>query len=114
MSDCLFCRIAARELPAQIVYEDEQAVAFRDIRPQAPVHILVIPRKHIPNLLGIGADDQTLVGHLLAVANQMARENGVADSGFRVVVNINRDAGQSVDHLHFHVLGGRRLGWPPG
>ncbi|NLC57548.1 MAG: histidine triad nucleotide-binding protein [Armatimonadetes bacterium] len=114
MTDCLFCRIARGELPATILYEDDQAVAFEDIRPQAPVHVLVIPRKHLTNLLAVGPEDEALVGHLLRVASQIARDKGVAESGFRVTVNINRDAGQSVDHLHFHLLGGRRLGWPPG
>ncbi|HOM82229.1 MAG TPA: histidine triad nucleotide-binding protein [Armatimonadota bacterium] len=114
MSECIFCRIAAGSLPARVVYQDEQVVAFEDVNPQAPVHLLVIPRKHIPNLLGVGEEDEALGGHLMRVACQVAREKGVAESGFRVVANINRDAGQSVDHLHLHVLGGRGLGWPPG
>lgn len=114
MAECLFCRIAEGKVPARIVYQDEQAVAFEDVHPQAPVHILVIPRKHLANLLGVAEEDEALAGHLMRVASRVAQEKGVADSGFRVVANVNRDAGQSVDHLHLHVLGGRRLGWPPG
>ncbi|MBI3946399.1 MAG: histidine triad nucleotide-binding protein [Armatimonadetes bacterium] len=114
MSSCIFCRIAAGEAPADVVYQDDRAVALRDRHPRAPVHILVIPRRHIANLLALLDEDEALVGHLLGVANRVARDAGVAESGFRVVANVNRDAGQSVDHLHFHVLGGRPMGWPPG
>ncbi len=114
MADCIFCQIAAGSIPAKIVYQDDQAVAFEDTHPHAPAHVLVIPRKHIPNLLAAGAEDEALLGHLLRVANQVAQDKGVSQSGYRVAANIHRDAGQSVDHLHFHVLGGRRLGWPPG
>ena len=114
MSECLFCRVAAHELPAQILYEDEQCVAFRDIHPQAPAHLLVIPRKHIISLNDDLGNDKELLGHLLTIASRMAKEQGVDGSGYRIVINTNREAGQSVFHLHVHVLGGRMLGWPPG
>ena len=114
MAECLFCRIVAGEIPAGVVYEDDLAVAFEDLRPQAPVHVLVVPRKHVENVAALEAEDEALAGHLLRVACRVARDKGVAESGFRVVANVGRHAGQSVDHLHLHVLGGRRLGWPPG
>ena len=110
--DCLFCRIAAGEIPADIVYQDDSIIAFRDIAPQAPVHILVIPRRHIATLLD--ADDQALLGALQARAIQIAREVGLDESGFRLVTNCLEDGGQAVMHLHLHLLGGRRLSWPPG
>jgi len=113
MTGCIFCRIAAREIPASIVYEDERAVAFADTNPKAPVHLLVIPRRHITSL-NDPVEDADLLGHLLAVSAQVARENKVDGTGFRTVINTNADAGQSVFHLHVHVLGGRVLGWPPG
>ena len=113
-NDTVFGMILRGEIPADIVYEDELAVAFRDIAPQAPVHVLVIPRRHVRSLAHAAADDQALVGHLLYVCAAVAEQEGVAESGYRVVTNIGEDGGQSVDHLHFHVLGGRRLSWPPG
>jgi histidine triad (HIT) family protein len=109
----LFERIIAREIPAQIIHEDEFSLAFRDINPQAPVHFLVIPKKPIPSLAELSPTDQALVGHLLLVIQQVARAEGLTD-GYRVVTNIGSDGGQSVPHLHFHVLGGRALVWPPG
>lgn len=114
MADDLFCRIARGEIPATVVYQDDDIVAFRDISPQAPTHILLIPRKHIPDVLALAADDASLLGKIYAVAARLARDEGLAESGFRVVVNNGPDAGQSVPHLHFHLLGGRALGWPPG
>ncbi len=114
MSDCLFCKIVQRKVPAQIVYEDDMALAFEDIHPQAPVHIQVIPKKHIPHVLGAEPADNALMGHLLRVASQVARDRGIADSGFRLVANTNPDSGQEVYHIHFHLLGGRRMHWPPG
>ncbi len=114
MSECLFCKLANHEIPTQVVYEDEHAFAFRDINPQAPVHILVIPRQHLSNLAEASPQDAQLLGHLLWVCAEVARQEGVEASGYRVVLNTNRDAGQSVYHLHFHVLGGRHLTWPPG
>lgn len=113
-NDTVFGMILRGEIPADIVYEDEHAVAFRDIAPQADVHLLVIPRRHIRSLAHATANDHALVGHLLSVCAAVAEREGVAESGYRVVTNIGEDGGQSVDHLHFHVLGGRRLRWPPG
>jgi histidine triad (HIT) family protein len=112
--NCLFCRIAAGEIPAGIIYQDERAVAFNDINPQAPVHALVIPRQHIESLGGASENDSALLGHLLQVAARVAREQGLSESGYRTVANTGAGAGQSVFHLHFHVLGGRPLSWPPG
>ena len=114
MSECLFCRVAAHELPATIVYEDEQCVAFQDLHHEAPVHLLIIPRKHIVSLNDDLDNDKALLGHLFAIAARMAKERGVDGTGYRTVINTNREAGQSVFHLHVHVLGGRMLGWPPG
>jgi histidine triad (HIT) family protein len=111
---CIFCKIAAGEIPAGKVYEDERAVAFSDINPQAPTHALVIPRAHIASLNEAEESDAALLGHLLLVAARVAREAGHADKGFRTVINTNADAGQTVFHVHVHVLGGRRLTWPPG
>lgn len=112
--DCLFCRMVRKELPAKIVHEDEQAIAFLDINPQAPTHILVVPRRHIPGLNDLTADDLALVGHLHLVAAKLARERGIAESGYRTLFNTGRGAGQSIFHLHLHLLGGRGMRWPPG
>ena len=109
----LFERIADREIPAEIVHEDDRCVAFRDVHPQAPVHVLVVPRKAIPSLDALTDADAPLVGHLLVVAKAVAAQEGLTD-GYRTVFNCGRDGGQSVDHLHLHVLGGRPLAWPPG
>jgi histidine triad (HIT) family protein len=114
MVDCLFCRIVAGEIPAKTVYEDETVLAFEDVSPQAPVHILIIPKKHIATINDITSGDESLVGHIYSVAAKIARDRGVADTGYRVTVNCNSDAGQAVFHLHFHLLGGRKLTWPPG
>jgi len=114
MSECIFCRIAAHRAPAVIFYEDEHCVVFQDTNPQAPVHLLVIPRKHITSLNEDLENDRSLLGHMFAVAGRMAREQGIDSTGFRTVINTNREAGQTVYHLHVHILGGRRLHWPPG
>ena len=111
-NDCLFCRIIKKEIPATIVAEDQHCVAFRDINPQAPVHILVIPREHVPSLNE--AKDAAMIGRLNLLAAQLAKSEGLAEGGYRTVINTNADAGQTVFHLHLHLLGGRRLGWPPG
>ena len=113
-NDCLFCKIAAGSIPAKLVYQDEQVVAFRDINPTAPTHILLIPRRHVSGLSEMQAGDEGLLGALLLAAGRLAREEGVAESGFRVVTNTGAQAGQSVGHLHFHLIGGRQMGWPPG
>ena len=112
--DCLFCKIVAGQIPAQVVYNDERVLAFQDINPQAPVHVLVIPREHIESLNDAGRGDEAPLGHLLRVAARVANEQGVAESGYRTVVNTGAGAGQSVFHLHLHVIGGRALSWPPG
>jgi histidine triad (HIT) family protein len=112
--DCLFCRICQKEAPAKIVHEDALAVAFEDINPQAPTHILVVPRKHIAGVSDVTAEDAALIGHLHLIATQLARHREIAESGYRIVVNTGRGAGQSVFHLHLHVLGGRGMRWPPG
>lgn len=113
-SDCLFCKILAGEIPADLVYESETAVAFRDINPKAPTHVLVIPRKHISTINDIEPDDQEIIGSLYTAAKEIATQAGIADDGYRAVMNCNEDAGQSVFHIHLHVLGGRVLAWPPG
>ena len=113
MADTIFSKIVAGEIPADIVYEDDQWLAFKDIQPQAPVHILVIPRKPIEKVGDAEADDQELLGHLLLAASRVAKEQGVGDA-FRLVINNGADAGQSVFHLHLHILAGRPLTWPPG
>jgi len=109
---CLFCRILRKEIPVQLVFENADCVAFRDINPQAPVHVLVIPRQHVASLNF--ADDASLIGTLSVAAVEIAKRAGVAESGYRIVINTNGDAGQSVAHLHLHLLGGRSLSWPPG
>lgn len=110
--DCLFCRIVRKEIPAKLVAEDEHCVAFRDINPQAPVHILVIPREHVPSL--DQATDAAMLGRLSLMAAELARKEGISESGYRTVVNTNSAAGQTVFHVHLHLLGGRSMGWPPG
>lgn len=114
MSECLFCKIAAGEIPAKTVFKDEKVVAFEDINPQAPTHVLIIPRKHIPTVLDLTDEDQELVGCLYTVANQIAAERALTEDGFRLVTNCKRAAGQEVFHLHIHLLGGRNFRWPPG
>jgi histidine triad (HIT) family protein len=110
--DCLFCRIVRKEIPAKLVAESEEYVAIRDINPQAPVHVLVIPRAHVPTLNDAG--DAELLGRLQIAAATIAKAEGISDSGYRTVINTNRGAGQTVFHIHVHVLGGRPLSWPPG
>lgn len=112
MTECLFCRIVRREIPAALVAETAECVAFRDINPQAPTHILVIPREHIASL--DEAREPEIIGQMALLAAQLARSDGISASGYRTVINTNADAGQTVFHVHLHLLGGRRLGWPPG
>lgn len=111
---CLFCKIAAGKIPAKLAYQDDQVVAFHDIAPQAPTHVLVIPRAHVVSLAHTEASQEPLLGRLLSTAVRVAAELGLAESGYRTVVNTGKNGGQSVYHLHVHVLGGRPLGWPPG
>ena len=114
MESCIFCRIAAGEAPAEVVLADDEAIAFRDLTPKAPTHLLVIPRRHVTSLAQAQPEDQALLGRLMLMAAEAARRTGIADGGYRVVTNIGAGAGQSVFHLHIHVLGGRRFAWPPG
>jgi histidine triad (HIT) family protein len=114
VEDCLFCKIVDGRIPGAIVYQDDQVVAFRDINPQAPTHLLVVPRKHIASLNALTPEDDALVGALVRTGAALAREHGHGDRGYRTVFNTNADAGQTVFHIHLHVLGGRPLTWPPG
>ncbi|PIP24146.1 MAG: histidine triad nucleotide-binding protein [Candidatus Nealsonbacteria bacterium CG02_land_8_20_14_3_00_37_10] len=111
MSECIFCKIVKKEIPADIVYENDRVVAFKNINPVAPVHVLIIPKFHIPSLNHLGLEDKTLMGELILVAQKIAREQGVDKSGYRLVLNMGKDAGQTVDHLHLHLIGGEKLPW---
>lgn len=112
--DCLFCKIVAKEIPATVVFENERVLAFDDIHPQAPTHVQIIPKKHIASALEVAAEDRSLIGELVRVGAELARERGFAEDGFRLVFNTNAAAGQTVFHIHLHLLGGRSFGWPPG
>lgn len=112
--DCLFCRIVAGEIPADVIHESETSLAFRDINPQAPTHVVVIPKRHIATINDIETADQSVVGGLFTAAQVIAKQEGLADRGYRVVMNCNEEAGQSVFHIHLHLLGGRQMSWPPG
>ncbi|MGH7482718.1 MAG: histidine triad nucleotide-binding protein [Longimicrobiales bacterium] len=112
--ECLFCRIVRGEIPGEIVLDEEDVVAFRDVRPAAPTHVLVVPRSHIPSISVLDEADEPVIGALFGAARRIAEAEGVAGSGYRMVINAGSDAGQSVDHVHLHVLGGRHMAWPPG
>jgi histidine triad (HIT) family protein len=112
--DCIFCKIINREIPSDIIYEDDDMIAFKDVNPQAPIHFLVVPKKHITNIMSLNDEDYPLLGKIFKRINMLAEELGISESGFRVVNNCNQDGGQTVMHLHFHVLGGRFMQWPPG
>jgi histidine triad (HIT) family protein len=114
VSDCLFCRLIAGQIPATIVYQNDHVVAFKDITPQAPTHVLVVPRRHVASLNDLAPDDDALVGEMVRSAAAIAKKNGHAAGGYRTVFNCNADAGQTVFHLHLHLLGGRKMTWPPG
>lgn len=114
VKDCLFCKIVRKEIPAKVQYEDDQVLAFHDIGPQAPTHVLVIPKKHLSTLNDLGDGDKDLIGRLILKGTEIAKELGHADKGYRLVANCQEEAGQSVFHIHLHVLGGRRFSWPPG
>jgi histidine triad (HIT) family protein len=114
MKDCVFCRVARREIPADVVEETPSVMAFKDIHPQAPVHVLVISKKHVPSFMDLEEGDAALVADINRVVQEVARRLSLTENGFRVVVNNGPYAGQAVDHLHYHILGGRKLGWPPG
>lgn len=111
--ECIFCKIAKKEIPSSIVYEDEEIVAFNDINPQAPVHIIIIPRKHIPRVIDLEENDAPLIGKLFIIAKNLAKEKNI-EEGYRLIINCNPGAGQSVFHIHLHLLGGRKFSWPPG
>jgi histidine triad (HIT) family protein len=113
-ADCLFCKIVAGDIPAEIIYESDSAIGFRDVNPQAPTHVLIIPREHIATINDLDAGHETIVGKLYTAAKTIAADEGLADDGYRVVMNCNEGAGQTVFHIHLHLLGGRSLGWPPG
>ncbi|MGB9642153.1 MAG: histidine triad nucleotide-binding protein [Candidatus Ratteibacteria bacterium] len=112
--DCVFCKISEGKEFAKVVYENQDIIAFHDINPQAPVHLLIIPRRHFSNLLDVDRQNSTILAEMLYVATELARQMKIAETGFRIVINTNRYAGQSIDHFHIHVLGGRIMGWPPG
>lgn len=114
MEECIFCKIISKEITASIVYEDERIIAFSDINPQAPVHILLIPKEHFPSLNEIPEDKKDILSHILLKAKEIAREKEIADRGYRIVLNTARESGQEVLHIHFHLLGGRQMSWPPG
>ena len=114
MPDCLFCKIVAREIPASIVYEDDRVLAFNDINPQGPTHVLVVPKRHIATLNDLAAGDDPIVGEMVRRAAAIAKDRGIEAGGFRTVFNTNKDAGQTVFHIHLHLIGGRNLAWPPG
>ena len=114
MADCLFCKIVARDIPASIVYEDDRILAFNDINPQAPTHVLVVTKRHITSLNDLSPEDDQIVGELVRRAAAIAKERGISAGGFRTVFNTNRDGGQTVLHIHLHLLGGRSMHWPPG
>lgn len=114
MDDCIFCRIVSGDLESDLIYEDDDLVAFRDLNPQAPTHVLLIPRRHVPTVNDLAYADAELIGRLVLAGQRLASEEGIAEEGYRLVLNCNREAGQSVFHLHLHLLGGRRMKWPPG
>jgi len=112
--DCIFCKILEKKIPAKIIYEDDLVIAFEDVNPQSPVHALIIPRKHISTNLDITEKDNALIGHMFQAANKIAKDKGIAERGFRLVMNCNPESGQTVFHVHLHILGGRHMHWPPG
>ena len=114
MAECLFCRMVSGEIAPDVVYEDEDLLAFRDVNPQAPTHVLVIPKRHVATLNDVETSDAELIGRMHLAARHIAREEGIAERGYRTVINCNAEAGQSVFHVHLHLLGGRPMGWPPG
>lgn len=114
MNNCIFCRIINKEINSEIVYEDDKVIVFKDINPQAPIHLLIVPKRHIESINEINVEDKNIIGHIFIVAKEVAKKFNVDKCGYRVVVNTGRDAGQAVFHIHFHFLAGRELSWPPG
>lgn len=113
-NDCLFCKIIAGDIPAEIIYRDDQVLAFRDINPRAPIHVLVIPQKHVDSLASVTEEQRDIMGKIMIVAREIAAAEGLSESGYRAVINVGLDGGQTISHLHLHLLGGRTLHWPPG
>lgn len=113
VSDCLFCKIVQKEIDSEFVYEDDQCIAIKDIAPATPTHLLIIPKKHIPSLDQVEIDDSALLGHMQLVAARLARQQGIADQGYRLLSNCGEGGGQAIFHLHYHLMGGKKLGWPP-
>ena len=111
MTNCLFCKIVNKEVPAEIVYEDDKFIAFKDAEPKAPLHLLIVPKKHIPSIDHLELKDKELIGELFLIAQKMAREKGVVSTGYRLIFNVGKDAGQTIEHLHLHLLGGKKLPW---
>ncbi|MGI6485087.1 MAG: histidine triad nucleotide-binding protein [Thermoanaerobacterales bacterium] len=114
MLDCIFCKIASHEIPSDVVYEDDYVIAFKDINPQAPVHLLIVPKKHLESVMDIREEDSIILNKIIQVAQHLARQNNIDKKGFRIVVNTGEEGGQTVNHLHFHLLAGRFMTWPPG
>lgn len=114
MNDCIFCKIINGEIPSTKVYEDDKVFAFKDISPEAPVHVLIVPKKHIESTNDLNENNSSIIAHIFTVASKIANEQGIKDSGYRIVNNCGEDGGQTVNHIHFHLLGGRNLSWPPG
>ncbi len=114
MSDCIFCKIANGEIPSDIIYEDDEVIAFNDVNPQSPVHFLVIPKKHIPSANDLNKGNVSIVSHIFLVINKLVKEKGLGEKGYRIINNCGEYGGQTVNHIHFHVLGGRQFQWPPG
>jgi len=114
MTDCLFCKISNGQIPAKIVYQDDKTMAFDDIHPEAPVHVIIIPKKHIPSIPDITDEDQDIMGYLYLVVNRIAIDKSLTEDGFRLVINCGKSGGQDIPHIHIHMLGGRLFGWPPG
>ena len=112
--ECIFCKIIKKQIPCDIVYEDDKVIGFKDISPEAPVHVVIIPKQHIADLNSLKQDEAEIIGHIFIVAKEIAKTLGVAENGYRIVSNCGKQGGQTVDHLHFHLLGGRMLKWPPG
>ena len=113
-NDCLFCKIVSGDVPAEIIYRDDQVLAFRDINPRAPIHVLVIPQKHVDSLASVTEEQRDIMGKIMIVAREIAAAEGLSESGYRAVINVGLDGGQTISHLHLHLLGGRTLHWPPG
>ena len=113
-NDCLFCKIVAGDIPAEVIYRDDQVLAFRDINPRAPIHVLVIPQKHVDSLASVTDEQRDIMGKIMIVAREIAAAEGLSESGYRAVINVGLDGGQTISHLHLHLLGGRTLHWPPG